>query len=326
MRYLAFLPFFLFTLNSRSSAQDLYSDFEWKQSPVTATWVALSPRAYTWYEAAVQAERLGGQLLTVDSQAQSDWLKAEFLTPFPMDYAGGGAREWLTGWVGLNDLATEGAYEWWDGTPLSTFSDWVPISGNPGGNPDYDVAVYYERLPSLSAAWLEWPADGPKVRAFFELPFDPIMDMDGDGLLDADEDWNHNGIFEPAAGETNPQGVIPDSSVLAPRVAFASQALSLTIHGARPGAYWIPMGSISGSARTEVLPGTYVSLTPPLYQAGIRMVRGEGSAAARFRELPPTLLGVRIWLDGITIDTSVFPFQVEETPAASFIVRPDPLN
>ncbi|MDB9454684.1 lectin-like protein, partial [Dolichospermum circinale CS-541/06] len=70
----------------------------------------------TWQQAQAQAQSLGGNLVTINSQAEQNWLVSTF-----------GGNEKL--WIGLTDEVTEGQYKWASGE-TSTYTNWFP------GQPD----------------------------------------------------------------------------------------------------------------------------------------------------------------------------------------------
>ena len=63
----------------------------------------------TWLDAEDLAVRLGGHLVTIDSQAEQDWLRAQFPDPAQ--------------WIGMNDRAREGSWVWSSRTRV-TFTAW----------------------------------------------------------------------------------------------------------------------------------------------------------------------------------------------------------
>ncbi|MCW9683458.1 lectin-like protein, partial [Dolichospermum planctonicum UHCC 0167] len=77
----------------------------------------------TWKQAQDQAQSLGGNLVTVNNQAEQDWLVSTF-----------GGSEQL--WIGLTDEVTEGQFRWASGE-TSTFTNWLPGEPNNVGNEDY---------------------------------------------------------------------------------------------------------------------------------------------------------------------------------------------
>jgi Ca2+-binding RTX toxin-like protein len=77
----------------------------------------------TWTQAQEQANSLGGHLVTVNNQAEQDWLVNTF-----------GGTEPL--WTDLTDEVTEGQYKWASGE-TSTYRNWLPGEPNNAGNEDY---------------------------------------------------------------------------------------------------------------------------------------------------------------------------------------------
>ncbi|PPT05539.1 hypothetical protein CKA32_006864 [Geitlerinema sp. FC II] len=76
----------------------------------------------TWHGAQAQAEALGGHLVTINDQAEQDWLLDTF-----------GTEEWL--WMGMTDdevYSSSGEYTWVNGEPV-TYTNWHPSEPNNGG-------------------------------------------------------------------------------------------------------------------------------------------------------------------------------------------------
>lgn len=76
-------------------------------------------QAATWADAEAEAIALGGHLVTIDDDAENDWVWETFQPhggPF---------------WIGLNDVIQEGVHVWADGTPTSYTNWWVG-----GGEPN----------------------------------------------------------------------------------------------------------------------------------------------------------------------------------------------
>jgi Ca2+-binding RTX toxin-like protein len=85
--------------------------------------------AGTWQQAQLQAQSLGGNLVTINNQAEQDWLVTTF-----------GGTESL--WTGLTDEATEGQYTW-ASSETSTYTNWYPGEPNNGGNVQDYVYINY---------------------------------------------------------------------------------------------------------------------------------------------------------------------------------------
>jgi Ca2+-binding RTX toxin-like protein len=80
--------------------------------------------AGTWQQAQAQARSLGGNLVTVNNQAEQDWLVSTF-----------GGSELL--WIGFTDEVTEGQFRWVNGE-TSTYTNWSPGEpNNAHGGEDY---------------------------------------------------------------------------------------------------------------------------------------------------------------------------------------------
>jgi hypothetical protein len=97
----------------------------------------------TWGAAEAAAVAMNGHLATIRSSAENQWIQDTFRTSV-------GSISPL--WIGLNDLATEGTFEWSSGTPL-TYANWEP--GAPDDSFGLEDAVYL----SGSGQWNDSVAD-----------------------------------------------------------------------------------------------------------------------------------------------------------------------
>jgi len=103
-----------------------------------------------WTASQSQALGLGGNLVTINDAAESDWVVTTFLN------FGGVSRDL---WTGLNDVATEGTFQWVSGESF-TYSNWQPGQPDNGFNDgtQYPVENYVhifggtttEQLPGWS--------------------------------------------------------------------------------------------------------------------------------------------------------------------------------
>ncbi len=81
----------------------------WIHNPATGHYYALTDYDLSFSEAESQAQSWGGHLVTIDDQAEQDWLYETFgVNPF---------------WIGFNDVDTEGTFVWTSGAPV-TYSNW----------------------------------------------------------------------------------------------------------------------------------------------------------------------------------------------------------
>jgi glucose/arabinose dehydrogenase len=76
----------------------------------------LTSSAKSWEQAQAEAQKLGGNLVTVNDAAEEAWLKQSFGTKTPL-------------WIGLTDRTTERNFQWVNGES-TTYRNWVP------GRPD----------------------------------------------------------------------------------------------------------------------------------------------------------------------------------------------
>jgi alpha-tubulin suppressor-like RCC1 family protein len=82
----------------------------------------------TWTASEVEAVAMGGHLATVRNQAENSWIYTQF-SQF------GGVSRGL--WIGLNDVAQEGAFVWASGEPVSYFNWGSNEPVNQNGLDDY---------------------------------------------------------------------------------------------------------------------------------------------------------------------------------------------
>ena len=116
----------------------------------------------TWANVAALADDLGGHVVTVDDQAEQDFLYSTF-----------GTQDL---WIGINDAQTEGTWVWADGTPVD-YTHWAGGEPNSGDNYDYGYLHYGNGL------WYDghysWSMAG-----VIELDSDGTSDVDSDGIPD----------------------------------------------------------------------------------------------------------------------------------------------
>ncbi|TWT77872.1 Lectin C-type domain protein [Posidoniimonas polymericola] len=82
----------------------------------------------SWTESQAEAELLGGNLVTIDDQEENDWVLITF--------GGVPGQKYL--WLGLNDFAQEGTFEWADSTPIG-YTNWFPGEPNNQGGDENAV-------------------------------------------------------------------------------------------------------------------------------------------------------------------------------------------
>ncbi len=134
-------------------------------NPATGNTYLLAGSAQTWNQAEAQAQSLGGHLVTIDDQAEQDWLLSNF----------GGSSYF---WIGLSDQDANGDWSTWaDGTPVG-YQNWG--SNYPIPNAGYDFAY----MQSSNGIWYTYPnTTSTSWRGLIEIPGGNV-DSDNDGTPD----------------------------------------------------------------------------------------------------------------------------------------------
>ena len=135
---------------------------EWKFNPATTHYYA-QVDGLTWVEAEAYAVRLGGHLVTINDQAEQDWLSATFT----QESVG----------IGLNDLASEGTWVWTSGEPV-TYTNWDPGEPNnciecAGGPEGEDIAAMNFTsggYPGSGPGWADLPGSNGALIEVRALP------------------------------------------------------------------------------------------------------------------------------------------------------------
>ncbi len=107
----------------------------------------------TWEEAEANAQKLGGNLVTINNSQEQQWLNDNFAAVNPGQTGGAYHRRY---YIGLTDRKTEGTYEWTSGEPL-TYTNWFS-PGEPNGDTYNTEDDYTEFMPvdwegSQHGAW-----------------------------------------------------------------------------------------------------------------------------------------------------------------------------
>ena len=135
---------------------------QWQFNPTTKNHY-MQTEPMTWADAEAHAVSLGGHLVTINDQAEQDWLEATFTQPLLR--------------IGFNDIAAEGIWVWSSGEPV-TYTDW--LSGEPNNcgfwTPevpicqDEDAAVInYSDWQTGTLGWNDLSADAQQS-AIIEVP------------------------------------------------------------------------------------------------------------------------------------------------------------
>jgi len=114
----------------------------------------VTDKASTWTNAQAEAQGLGGNLVTINDQAEQNWLLSVV-----GDYNPSGGVNGNRFWIGLTDQKTEGVFEWISGE-ISNYTNWFagePNSGFGGYEEDY-VAMNWL---ATGGNWNDLPNSGP---------------------------------------------------------------------------------------------------------------------------------------------------------------------
>ena len=122
---------------------------------------AMTNSNVSWGDAEGQAQSLGGHLVTINDQAEQEWVYETF-------------QRFGSVWLGMTDEAVEGTWVWSSGEAV-VYTNWA--SGQPASHPVYD----YGYMDSSSGQWYGYGQTGTAYRGIIELEG---PDADGDLVPD----------------------------------------------------------------------------------------------------------------------------------------------
>jgi hypothetical protein len=211
-----------------------------------------------WNDAQLMAESLGGNLTTIDDQAENDWILQTF-----GDYNGLVADLW----IGFNDVAVEGVFEWADGTPPG-FTNWHPNQPDNNGNNENYVHMYGINSSYGQGTWND--------------------------MFDAAATGWSDGYFGVA--ETNLGPIYAIDSLTAGQVA------TLSASNCEPGATIHFAYSLTGSGPTSTPYGD-CQMSPPIKR--INPVTADSTGFGFFSTpIPPWTAGVMVYTQAFVVDSS----------------------
>ncbi len=140
--------------------------------------------ASSWTDAEAAAVSLGGHLVTINDQDENNWVWKMFYPGHPNDPNDPDPHLW----IGLNDIDSEGTFEWTNGDPV-TFTNWDNNQpSNSGGIEDY-VGMWEVPPPDASGIAGKW-------NDFDNLP--PVSSRIGYGVVEIIEPEMGSWIFMPS--------------------------------------------------------------------------------------------------------------------------------
>jgi hypothetical protein len=129
------------------------SGINWFYNSETGHWYTMNPVLMSWQDAKAAAEAAGGYLVSINSGAENKWISDTFGVHFNGDYY----------WLGGNDIAVEGTWEWANGEPWG-YMNWH--SGEPNNVNAVEDALAWHHESSLNTDGYEWnDADPALMRA-----------------------------------------------------------------------------------------------------------------------------------------------------------------
>ena len=156
-----------------------------------------------WNAAQARALQLGGNLVTINDQAEQDWLTLNFHNYQGVD---------IDLWTGFNDVAVEGTFEWTSGQPV-TYTNWDIGEPNNGAGGIEDFCAMRKNNPL--ALWNDL-AESPtgfhaNPHGIVEIESNPIVSFcAGDGVA-TDHTTpcpcaNNGALGNGCANSANPNG------------------------------------------------------------------------------------------------------------------------
>jgi len=106
------------------SANTSLATYEWYTYPANGHRYALTLNHSNWADAEAEAVSVGGHLVTVNDQAECDWLVDTDSNPFGLQYSRDHYGEWYYNlvWIGLayieGDKTQPSSWQWQNGEPI----------------------------------------------------------------------------------------------------------------------------------------------------------------------------------------------------------------
>jgi hypothetical protein len=118
-------------------------------NPANNHWYSIVPSGAdgSWLNAELNAQALGGHLVTINDAAEEAWLRATFGTD-------------IRYWIGFTDAGVEGVWVWSSGEPV-TYTNWDTLEPNncipPAWGEDYAVINWN----FATGGWNDWDSQRP---------------------------------------------------------------------------------------------------------------------------------------------------------------------
>lgn len=118
-------------------------------NPGTGHWydIVSSGANGAWINAELNAQAMGGHLVTINDAAEEAWLRAIF-------------GEQTRYWIGFNDAAVEGTWVWSSGEPV-TYTNWDSGEPNNSMPPDWGEDYAVLNWNAATGGWNDWGSARP---------------------------------------------------------------------------------------------------------------------------------------------------------------------
>ncbi|MAW60562.1 MAG: hypothetical protein CMJ94_06975 [Planctomycetes bacterium] len=217
----------------------------------------------TWTDAQAAAVAMGGNLVTIDDQAENDWVYQTF---------GNWGNQSRDLWIGLHDINTEGVHEWASGATVS-FTNWAigqpdNYTGNDPINGEDHVHMYGFNSPYYPGEWNDMHDAAPGTAG-----------------------WNFGlyGIVELEGASYSIDQLV------------AGQVSTLSFRNFTPSANILLGVSVNGPGPTQTIFGD-VAMTPPIITLPLIPADANGNATQRVR-IKPYLQGVTVYSQAVDLSS-----------------------
>ena len=120
---------------------------------INGNWYAINPVPQNWQNAKTDAKSRGGYLVTITSGEENKWISDTFGIHYNNDYY----------WLGGNDIAAEGTWQWANGEPWG-YTNWH--SGEPSNSGGVEDALTWYHETFSNADGYTWnDRDPSQLRA-----------------------------------------------------------------------------------------------------------------------------------------------------------------
>ena len=123
----------------------------------------------SWAASEAEGVALGGHLATIDSAAEDSFVHTTFGPTVEGD-----PNDAISLWIGLNDLGTEGTFEWVSGDPV-TYTNWAANQPQSGHEDEDVVGIAVSHYDVPSGKWHDiWEPYGDRCYGVVEIIPEPV--------------------------------------------------------------------------------------------------------------------------------------------------------